>query len=219
MARLITATSVGTTVTFTTSQTWTCPIGVVTLLTVVGKGQDGTPATGGGYGPNVVHSAVVATITGHEGTIGGGGFGQWNWSASQSDISSITNAINIGGSGSYSATSIDQYENKFSSYTSTTSWTGALTGSAYTVLSPGWTTSGLVQASDYGFFTVYWESQGTYSGGTSATTGSDTTGFSKTFSGGVSIPATSTTYTNITVIPATGYPLVIPTGGYISITY
>lgn len=219
MAKLITAPSVGTTVTFTTTQNWTCPAGVVTLLTVVGKGQNGTPATAGGYGPNTHRSASIAVIQ----YFNSNGFALkprfWSWGSSQSDISAIRDQINVGGSGSYTSYSIDQYNDGYYKFTVTTTWTNSVPGSALTSTSAGWKTSGIVSVGDYGELTATWDELGAYSGGTAATTGSNTTGFSKTWNGGVGVAATSTTYYNITVVPATSYPLVVPTGGYISITY
>lgn len=220
MARLIAGTTLGTTtVTFTSSQTWTCPTGVVTLLTVVGKGQDGTPATSGGYGPSTHHTQTVATITYYDSNGGALKPRFWSWGSSQSDISAIRDQINVGGSGSYTSYDIEQYNDGYFKYTVTTTWTDAIPSSAYTTLSPGWKTSGGVVVGDYGYFTVDWDELGPVTAGAPATTGADTTGFSKTFSGGVGVAATSTTYTNITVVPSTGYPVVVPSGGYISITY
>jgi len=52
-----------------------------------------------------------------------------------------------------------------------------------------------------------------------ATTGSDTTGFSKTFSGGVGGAASGTTYNDVAITPGASYSLVVPSGGSITITY
>lgn len=219
MAKLITAPSVGTTVTFTTTQNWTCPAGVVTLLTVVGKGQDGTPATAGGYGPVTHRTATVAVVQGLDGLIGSVKTHFWSWGASQSDISAIRDQINVGGSGSYTSYSITQYTDDYTKTTVTTTWTNSVPGSAATSVSAGWKTAAPVAVDDYGVLTATWDERGTYSAGTAATTGSNATGFSKTWNGGVGVAATSTTYYTITVVPATSYPVVVPTGGYISITY
>lgn len=54
---------------------------------------------------------------------------------------------------------------------------------------------------------------------TPATTGSKTLGFGKTFPGGVGGPAVPANYTNISVTPGMPYPLTIPTGGSITISY
>lgn len=51
------------------------------------------------------------------------------------------------------------------------------------------------------------------------TDGANTTGFGYTFAGGIEVPATPSTYNNVTVTPNTSYPLVVPSGGSITITY
>jgi hypothetical protein len=53
----------------------------------------------------------------------------------------------------------------------------------------------------------------------SATTGASATAFGKTFPGGVGGPASTTTFNNIAVTPLQSYPIVVPTGGSITITY
>lgn len=52
-----------------------------------------------------------------------------------------------------------------------------------------------------------------------ATTGASTTGFGKTFPGGTGGAATPVTYNSVAVTPGASYPLVIPSGGSITITY
>lgn len=53
----------------------------------------------------------------------------------------------------------------------------------------------------------------------SGTSGSATVGFGETFAGGVDGPATPRTVTNVAVTPGASYPLTIPSGGSITITY
>jgi hypothetical protein len=55
--------------------------------------------------------------------------------------------------------------------------------------------------------------------GTAATTGASSTGFNRTFPGGTGGAASTTTFNNVPVVPNNPYPLVIPTGGTITITY
>lgn len=52
-----------------------------------------------------------------------------------------------------------------------------------------------------------------------ATTGGTTTGFGKTFVGGTGGAATPATHNAVAVTSGASYPLVIPTGGSITITY
>lgn len=208
-----------TTQTFSSSTTFTTPAGVTNLQSVVGKGQDGTPATAGTYGPSIHHSALVARVQGFDDDGGATSARFWSWGSSQADISAIRDQINVGGSGSYTSYNIDQYNNGYLKFAVTTSWTNVSPSSAYTTLSAGWKTTGGVLPGDYGTLTVDWEELGPFTSGTPATTGSNTTGFGKTFTGGVGGTAATTTYTNVAVTASTAYTIVVPSGGYITITY
>lgn len=55
--------------------------------------------------------------------------------------------------------------------------------------------------------------------GQPAYNGADTTAVGLTFPGGSGGPSSTTTYTNVAVTPNTSYPMTIPGGGYITITY
>ena len=50
-------------------------------------------------------------------------------------------------------------------------------------------------------------------------TGNPSTGFGKSFPGGTDGPATPTTYNNVSVTPGASYSIVVPSGGFITITY
>lgn len=50
-------------------------------------------------------------------------------------------------------------------------------------------------------------------------TGASTTAFGYTFPGGTGGPASPTTYNNIPVTPGASYPIVVPSGGSLTITY
>jgi hypothetical protein len=73
--------------------------------------------------------------------------------------------------------------------------------------------------------TVYWQSVKCYYyktrtvGGTSATTGASASGFGKVFPGGVGGPASTVTYDNVAVTALASYPVVVPSGALITITY
>lgn len=56
-------------------------------------------------------------------------------------------------------------------------------------------------------------------GNSPATTGASTTGFGKTFPGGLGGAANTTTFNSVTVTENTSYPIVVPTGGSLTITY
>jgi len=218
---------VTTTVTFTTNQTWTSPVGVTNLITVVGKGQDGAPAVPPYYDPAVTRDATVVTIRGFQyvSTNSPYGYndvsGTWDWSSSQNDAPNAASTLNIGGTGTVYGMSLIQYGVEYHYDVVPINFTNAITGSA-TSSTDGpsfWKTSGPVASGDWGNSYVTWHELGAFHSGVSATTGASTTGFSKTFSGGVGVEAATTTYHNVTITASTGYPIVVPSGGYITITY
>jgi hypothetical protein len=64
----------------------------------------------------------------------------------------------------------------------------------------------------------------TFNAGTQTTpgaviTGANTTGFGKTFAGGVGTSATQASYSNVPLTAGASYSLVVPGGGSITITY
>lgn len=73
--------------------------------------------------------------------------------------------------------------------------------------------------------TIYWRSLRCYSynarivGASSATTGASASGFGKVFPGGVGGPASTFTYNNVAVTALASYPVVVPSGASITITY
>jgi hypothetical protein len=54
---------------------------------------------------------------------------------------------------------------------------------------------------------------------TPATTGASTTAFGKTFPGGTGGPASTTTFNSISISPGASYPISIPAGGSLTISY
>lgn len=228
MARLIGGTINSTvSVTFTTSQTWTSPVGVVNLISVVGKGADGAPAVPPTYNGDVARSATVETLRGLQYSSeyspypSQNNFGTWDWAASQNDAPTCASTINVGGSGTVYGVSIYQYALEYHYIINEITFTNAITGSAVATTDPYpiWKTSGLIEGGDFGSSYVSWSELGTYSGGSGATTGASSTGFGKTFTGGVGVAAVASTYTNVTITASTGYPIVVPSGGYITIVY
>lgn len=104
---------------------------------------------------------------------------------------------------------------------------------------PGWTGTGTGSGNgsdycdpivvypdpDHGGNTVYYQELVCYYyrartvGGSPATTGASASGFGKVFPGGVGKPATAVTYNNVAVTALASYPVVVPAGGSITITY
>lgn len=101
----------------------------------------------------------------------------------------------------------------------------------------GWVGNNSATGSDYcdpaidypdpsqGGSTVYWREVVCYyyktrtAGGSDATTGASATGFGKVFPGGSGGLATTVTYTNVAVTALASYPVVVPNGASITITY
>lgn len=77
------------------------------------------------------------------------------------------------------------------------------------------TNTGNVSSICYHFFDSSFQQQSN-----PATTGASTTGFGKTFPGALgNVAPAVTSFQNVAVTPGTGYPIVVPTGGSLTITY
>lgn len=208
-----------TTVSFTANGTWTAPGGVSLVTTITGKGADGTSGTSGYYDSPTNRAATGEIITGVSGNYGGAGApGRADWSSFAGDPGALVSMLNAGGSGSYNQITILQYDDVFiSRIDSVVSYSDVVVGSASYVLNSGWKFSGAIQSSDFGFCNLYWQ-EAVYHPGTSPTTGASSTGLGKTFVGG-SPTAVSSSYSNVAVVAGTAYPIVVPAGGSITITY
>lgn len=213
-----------TTVTYTSNTTFVVPLAVNVLRTVTGKGQDGINGSVGGYitasptgfdtstrvsittgftsqvpnyfppDPYSSYAAIVSTINSTSGLTASSGtvYGEETWI-----FSTTTNASNFNSS----------------PFTLSAYYMGGTAS-----ISGSW--PGTLSNPQAGSYTV------SYQAYNQATAGANTTGFSLTFSGGAvtSVPttaaaATPVTYTNVAVTPGASYPLVIPSSGYITISY
>ncbi|MDQ1920554.1 hypothetical protein [Massilia pseudoviolaceinigra] len=199
------------TATFTSSGTWTAPGSTTMVDSLVGKGSDG------GAAPVLSASAVVATVFWYVGS-GGANAGFYDWTSATNTAVSQRNAINAGGSPSYTFYNVGQFSN--STYTVTTagrSESGVIAGSATISYESGWQSSGNISgggSNQNWSATVSWNYLG------SPTNGSNSTAFGYTFTGGISGGvAPTSTYYNITVIPGNGYSIVVPPGGSVTINY
>lgn len=214
-----------TTQTFTANATWVAPATTSSITTLVGKGSDGTAAGAPYNDPSTSRSAVVATNRGLQYLHDDAPYtynntaGQWDWSFSQNEGPGKSATINAGGSGSVGTSYVEQYVNNYHYELDTITFTNAIAGSATFSTSAGWKTAGPVASGDFGTTTLAWSELGAAHAGTSATNGSNTTGFGFTFSGGVGGSAAPVTQSNVAVTPSSSYPLVIPAGGSITITY
>lgn len=160
--------------TFTTSQTWVAPGGVIQIVSLVGKGSDGSSSYYSYTDPDVTTYTMnrLGQITYPDG--------------------STSNFV----AESYPSTAGAALP---SSYCENTRPTGERYCYAY--LKTSQTTPGQTHS------------------GYNNTDGTATTGFGYTFAGGVAAPATPVSLANLATTPGTGYPLVIPAGGSITITY
>ncbi len=190
--------------TFTTSGSWTAPDGV-TVVSLVGKGADGVPAT------TAPASAAVIDVIYRTDTSTGSGFATWG--NFQGLVDPVVIDINADGSGSwtqYIAYVWPDGTNELDSFP--TSISGAVPGSAYESTDAGWNTSGAISNSGSNFVS--------YIVNVPATTGAQTSGFGKVFPGGVAgaaaIPAS---FPNVPVTPHQLYSYVVPAGGSLTITY
>jgi hypothetical protein len=202
--------------TFTGNGTWTAPATTTRIESASGYGAAGTPSS---YSGDVNQSHIVDTILGQNNTGNGSSTsGARSWDSFQNDAVSVASHINGGGTG----TDLDFHytghlaDNTYDWATNSFPFNNAIPGSATVSYSSGWKTTGAVVDGDIGFSTVAWREYGTT---TPATTGADTTAFGDTFPGGTGGPATPTSFSNIAVTPGTAYPITVPSGGSLTITY
>ncbi|MDQ1834669.1 hypothetical protein [Massilia scottii] len=199
------------TATFTSSGTWTAPASTTMVDSLIGKGSNG------GAAPLLSASTTVATVFWYIGS-GGSNAGTYDWASATNSAIAQRNAINAGGSPSYTFYNISQHSNN--TYTVATagySLSGVVAGSATISYEPGWLSSGNIAgggSAQSWSATVSWNYYG------SPTNGSNSTALGYTFAGGISggVAPTSTHY-NITVIPGNGYSIVVPPGGSVTINY
>lgn len=190
--------------TFTGNTTWVAPEGVTTV-NLVGNGQSGQPA-----GTETRTAALVSVIYSTSGS--GAGPAVNDWSNMHGAATGRVATIDGGGTVTYTQVGLVTYANGTETLDgSNVTLNGVVPGSASLITTGGWQTSGAIGASGNAIV-QYLESA-------AATTGASATGFGETFPGGVGGPATPVTHDNVAVTPSASYPLVIPSGGSITITY
>ena len=192
--------------TFTSSQTWVCPLGVSKINTLTGKGQDGSP-------PSTPTSTDVFTNVRYNASGTGATAGPLTWANVDALLNNYVATLNANGSLSYQRVIADVFPN--ASYTLTEApqnITGAVIGSATKFTSGAWASSGAITASGDGGASYQYYLPGA--------PGTATTGFGYTFAGGAaSTPATPVAVDNVPVTGGTSYALSIPAGGSITISY
>lgn len=209
------------TVTFTSSTTWVAPAATSSILTASGYGG---PAVADYYAPSIgVATAAVDTtsITG----LPNPPFGQWSDLYAVAVAAGNTIAANSGlnkrsfATQYYSVGPDNRYEILNLSYDH---W---ITGNTYSIVpfigSPK-TSGNMLYSDGPGFWVVY------TAGYVLGNDGQATTAFGRSFPGGTlsgsepfrtAVVPNTTTYNNIAVTPGASYPIFVPPGGSLTITY
>lgn len=208
------------TVTFTSNTTWVAPTGVSVLRTMSGYGGAATPDT---FTANLGFAQIGAFAVGLS-SLDNPPYAQWAdlYAARQAEIATITGNTGVNlltfNSLTYGIGTDDTWNSV------TTSGSKWVSGSSYSITTQGSPqTSGDILYSDG---TDYWLI--VVSGYNLGSNGAATTGVGKTFPGGTlsgsapyrtAVAAVTTTFTNVPVTPGVSYPIVVPSGGSLTITY
>jgi hypothetical protein len=193
--------------TLTSSQTWVAPLSTSRIETLIGKGQDGTSSS---IEPGTALAVVVRYNTSGTGTAPASN----TWSNLQGAANGIRDQFNAGGNFSAYWAAYDKYADGTESLVAVgpTAYSAVIAGSATLSYTGDWRSSGAVTSSGNAYVLYQYSVTGA--------PGSNSTGFGFTFFGGsTGTAATPITQTNVTVTPGASYPLVIPSGGSIQITY
>lgn len=198
MLALLAGNSAPTVVTLTSSNTsYTVPHGVNRLESVVGYGGDTVTRL-------VLSVGVTYSATG----TGVPGSGPATWDSLQGQVSSNLSSMGAGGSPTIQQSSFTAYPDGTTSAVSSNSATlsDVIAGTAAHSSVDGWSTTGPITAS--GTAAIRYQE-----------TGPATTGFGFTFPGSTGSPVTPVQHNGVAVTGGTSYPLSIPAGGSITITY
>lgn len=208
------------TVTFTSNTTWVAPTGVSVLRTMSGYGGAATADT---FTTNLGFSQIGAFAVGLS-ALTNAPYAQWAdlYTDYQSELAKVTGNTGVNlltsDNPNYSIGTDDTWD---SSTTPQNKW---VSGSSYSI-----TTFGSPQTSGnilYSAGTDYWLI--VVNGYDLGSNGAATTGVSKTFPGGTltgtepyrtTVAAVTTNFTNVPVTPGVSYPIVVPTGGSLTITF
>lgn len=212
-----------TTVTFTSSTTWVAPSYVSNIVTLSGKGSAGVSDSTAPA--NILNSEINNSL----GVVvpSASPTPARDWSDFYQRSVDLANQINTGsGVVAFSAWTNRQVRVDTRSYyydylSGGVTITGYAVAGSATVTTDYPATSGAVYYISSGWgggsrtlFTEYF-----YGGAGTAATGISQTFPGGAYSGGIGYPASTTTFTNVTVTPGASYSLSIPSGGQISISY
>lgn len=198
------------TITFTTPQTWIAPMNVSSLASLSGRGAAGSPETTG-------LTSAVCVVVNYDTTQypPGETIGNYGWgTAYSSDAASAVNFLN--NTGTFYAVTVNQYGHSDFGDThirnSSLQNAGAYVhNSAYLTYTGGFATSGDIRAS--GTAVLNWQYP------IAATGGAGANAFGKNFPGGFGGPATVQNYGPQSITPGGSYPIAVPAGSQVTITY
>lgn len=192
------------TVSFTANGTWVAPVGVNLLLTLVGQGAPGVAASTVGDSDLVVDVNYEA--------VGTGTAGSSDWTTAQNAANFNLAQGTPGGSVTFQRLDLIKYgDGTETASVTNVNASSVVAASAHLVYTGAWQASGAIAADGAAY--VYYDVL------IPATTGASSTAFGHTFVGGTGGAATPVSYTNEVVVPSTSYPIVVPSGGSVTITY
>lgn len=206
--------------TFTSNTTWVAPTGVGLLRTMSGYGGAATPDT---FTTNLGFSQIGAFAVGLS-SLDNPPYAQWAdlYANYQSELAKVTSNVGVN---KLTTAALNYFIGTDDTWNSSTFVTDKwVSGNGYSITTFGSPqTSGNVLYSDG---TDYWSI--VVSGYELGANGAATTGVGKTFPGGTltgsepyrtAVPAVTTTFNNVAVTPGVSYPIVVPSGGSLTITY
>lgn len=214
-----------TTVSFTSNGTWVAPAGVSTVVSASGKGANGVSDYVGqvtSSGAGQIHlSSPISTNPPYA-----------QWSTAYNNHLTALSQLNL----SYPTYGPSNFTNGYVVILETTDYWYAITGNTtnlsgtyltgydVTVLGSPQTSGNITYAGTSGLDQWYIQVYGYIAGGA----GAASTALGQTFPGGTytgSYPngignaATTTTFTNVAVTPGNSYPIVVPSGGVVTLQY
>lgn len=191
--------------TFTGNATWVAPDGVTSLVSLEGRGANGTFPT------TVSATAAVIDIVYRTDTSTGSG--NADWSNFQGVVTPVIADFNPDGAASWNQYIVQVWPDGSNSVaTYPISISGGVPGSATASTDAGWQTSGAIANSGSNFLS--------YTDNVPSAAGANATAFGKTFMGGApSSSAVAVPYYNEPVTPHSSYNIVVPAGGSVTIIY
>ena len=214
-----------TSVTFTANGNWIAPASTTSVVTASGKGAAGVSDSLG-----TVYTSAYAALTGTP-TPPSAPYAQW--STIYNAYTTLLNALSSKSYPSYAPTNSLPY-GSFTYVTTNDTWSNDtftfvgnayyLTGYGTSILGSPATSGNITYSSLSGVDGWFIDAYGYVPGGV----GASSTALGKAFPGGAYTgtypngtgqPATTTTFTNIAVTPGASYPIVVPSGGFVTLEY